>query len=466
MMRPCGLAALLVTLAGPCLTAQTPADRVRARADSLLLSLHERGLFNGAVVLGRTGEPLYARGFGPANLAAGVAFTPDTPADGASITKTLAAASVFMLVQEDRLKLDDRVQQHLPEYPHPQTRVRDLISHTTGLPEAEYDFFNDLMPADQVRTTALLVNLLRQQAVPLDFEPGTRFRYSSIGFDVAVLVVERLTGQRWDAFLQERVFGPLHLDNTFLRWPRLGDWQGVRTMSYRPDGDSLVVEDVFDNEGFYGGSNLYFSARDLYRWSQSFYTRPILQRETLARGGDAVTLRDPATGYGGRSGINLLGWYYPGQGRRYHYPGSLQGFWSSAYRDEDQGYSVIYVSNNSIPQWLRPLLTRALMDIMEGRTPAAIQVPEYSPFGAGELDAIAGRYAVDGVGNLVITRNGRHAMVRIGEGIEYPAYRLSGSQFYVPGQDVWIGFTAGPSGPFEQLHWLSIFRVTTGTRRR
>jgi CubicO group peptidase (beta-lactamase class C family) len=447
-------------------SAQSSADRIQSAADSLLLALHARGYFNGAVVLGYQ-EEVYARAFGAANVEAGVPFTPDTPADGGSIAKTLTAAAVFMLQDEGLLDLDDLVQHHLPEYPHSDTRVRHLLTHSAGLPEAEYDFFNDLIPADQIRTTSLFLNVLREGRTAPAFEPGTQFRYSSLGFDVAALLIERITGQTWEGFLRTRVFVPLGMRSTFLRPARLDQWPGIRTMSYQRARDSLEVHDVFDNEGFYGGSNLYFSARDLFRWSRSFYTRPVLSEAARSRGSEAAVLWDPAEGKGGHSALNFLSWYYPETGRRFHYPGALQGFWSSVYRDEDRRYSVVYVSNNSVPQWLRPLLTRALIEIMEGRDPAPIDLPAYVDLTPDDIDAIVGQYLVRGIGTVTIEGLENRVHIRVEDGIEYPAFFVSDGQLYVPGLDVWIGFPAAPAPEvFRHLSWLSIFHVAEGERIR
>lgn len=447
-------------------TAQVPVRSIQRAADSLIVALHERGLFNGAVVLGRAGEEIYARGFGPANVEAGVAFTPDTPADGGSVAKTFTAAAIFMLEAEGRLNLDDRVRQHIPEYPHGATRVRHLLTHTAALPESEYDFFDELIAAGQVRTTSLFLDVLRQHGVEPAFEPGTRFRYSSLGFDVAALLVERVSGQAWESFLRDRFFTQLGMHATFLRPTWLAEWTGVRTLSYRRLDDSLAVHDVFDNEGFYGGSNLYFSARDLHRWSRSFHAPPLLSPAVISRGTQADVLRDPTTGSGGHSAINLLGWYHAGHGRRYHYPGSIQGFWTSVYRDEDLGHSIIYVSNNSIPQRLRPWLTRALIEIMAGRTPAAFEVTDHADIGAEDVDAIIGSYAVEGVGVVTIEGRDGRAFIRVGEGIEYPAFFVGDGQLYLPGLDVWVGFPAAQARPFRRVAWLSIFHGAEGTRLR
>ena len=471
-----GIGAMLPT-APLCAQPHAPpaAERVRQRADSLLDALHARGLFTGAVVLGRGDAELYARGFGSANRAAGVPFTPDTPTDGASVAKTLTSAAVLMLVDEGRLRLDDLVTTHVPEYPHPETRLRDLLSHSSGLPEAEYDFFEGLVPKDSVKTTLRFLDVLRARGVPPDFPRGTRFQYSSLGFDVAALVVERVTGRPWDAFLRERVFTPLGTTSTFRRPARFADWPGVRTLSYRRDGDSLVVHDVFDNEGFYGGSNLYFSARDLHRWSRSFYTKPVLSSRARTLGERAPTLGDRRTGSTGRSAIDWLSWYYHPRARRFHYPGALQGFWSSVYRDEEQRYSIIYVSNNSMPQWLRPWLTRALTDIVEGRSPEALENPAFVEVKGADLSRAAGRFRVSGVGTATLTARGRRLYVRVNDGLQYPSFDVGDNVRYVPGLDVWFGFPAAASKPptspahggdgrFSRLLWTSIFAVGDGLR--
>jgi CubicO group peptidase (beta-lactamase class C family) len=254
----CVLALAAAPVGGRC-DAQVPPPRIAAAADSLLGNLHRRGLFGGAVVLARGGREVYARGFGAANAAAGVAFTPDTPVDGASVAKPFTAAAVHMLAREGKLRLDDPVRRHLPEYPHAATTVRHLLSHSAGLPG--YAFFEPFIPKGTVLTTPRFLEVLRQRDVAPAFAPGTRFRYDNMGFDVAALLVERVTGETWEGFLRRRVFGPLGMDPAFLRPARLADWRGVRTMSYRRAGDSLVVHDVFDDEGFYGSANLYLSAR-------------------------------------------------------------------------------------------------------------------------------------------------------------------------------------------------------------
>ncbi|HEX2078895.1 MAG TPA: hypothetical protein VHG08_14330 [Longimicrobium sp.] len=115
---------------------------------------------------------------------------------------------------------------------------------------------------------------------------------------------------------------------------------------------------------------------------------------------------------------------------------------------------------------LRPLLSRALIDIMEGRPPGPLEVPPFAGLDADALAAISGTFRVDGVGVVTLAARERRAYLRIGDGIEYPAFLPGDGQLYVPGLDVWLGFPAAPPAPFQRLTWLSIFHVAQGERAR
>jgi len=133
-----GTAAIVVSLSALSLAAKVPGraapSPAAARLETLFGGLHARGLFDGAVVIGQRDAILWEKGFGEANVAAGVPFTPDTPADGASLAKTFTAALLFSLDSQGRLSHDEPAQRLLPELPYPDVTLRHLITHTSGLP--------------------------------------------------------------------------------------------------------------------------------------------------------------------------------------------------------------------------------------------------------------------------------------------------------------------------------------------
>ena len=277
-------------------------DELAMRVDALLAPLVAAHQFSGAVVLTRDGQTLVQRGVGQANHAAGLPFTPQTPADGASMAKTFTAAGLWLLAEQGRVELDAPVTRYVPEFPHARTTVRHLLAHSNGLP-TDYAFFDPHFSADQVRTTRGLLQVVAREAPQPRFEPGTRFEYSDLGFDVAALVIEQVTGQGYEAFLRQQFFGPLGMDNSFARPARLADWPGVRTLGYRwRDGDWQLF-DVYDMEAFLGASNLYFSAQDLARWARAQALESALPASVVASGQQRPML-------GGRpSSITGLSWY-------------------------------------------------------------------------------------------------------------------------------------------------------------
>lgn len=110
---------------------------------------------------------LYQRG------AAALAFTPDTPADGGSLAKTFTAAAVWWLAHEGRIDPDAPVIRYLPEFPHPRTSVRHLLSHSNGLPPY-YEFFDPHFAPDEVRTTQKMLEVVAREVPVPAFEPGSR----------------------------------------------------------------------------------------------------------------------------------------------------------------------------------------------------------------------------------------------------------------------------------------------------
>lgn len=454
---------------------QTPSTA--ASINTLMTDLHERGLFNGAVVVGRGDEILYERGFGMANVVEGVPFTPNTSSYGASMHKTLSAAAILMLQEDGLIDLDDPVTKYLPEFPYPEVTIRHLITHSSGL-HADGPYFFFLDPEGHKRTNDRLLELLMEHKPPLAFSPGSGFLYSA-GFRMADILIERVTGMSYASFLQQRIFDPLEMDSSFV--PPVGDsdWPGVRTLEYYRTSDGALKPFDPDNRL----TSPYYSARDLYRWVTSFYSNPVLSESTLQAG-----LEPPILGGEHPSGLNLLNWYYPDSGRRYYFTGDNQGFYAFAYWDADRRQAIVYMNNLAMPSWLKPALAIALIDILEGRRPAPIKAPEYIEI-AGSIAveipslenfaSILGEYEMDTGGRVSIEnpppnwgnigwalKDGWFAPVaRINDGLRYNVFPVDNGMLFIPGLDAWIGFTEGDDGLV--IHWTTVFEGTrTGTRAR
>jgi CubicO group peptidase (beta-lactamase class C family) len=168
-----------------------------------------------SVLVARDERIVVHKGFGRLATTPGARSTvPDTIFLLASITKPVTACAVMLLVERGLLSLDDPVSHYLPEFrgdDRKNTRVRDLLSHTSGLP--------DMLPENtELRRAHAPLSEFARRAMntPLLFPPRTDFRYQSMGILLAAEIVERVTGKRLRDFLKSEIFDPLGMRSSAL----------------------------------------------------------------------------------------------------------------------------------------------------------------------------------------------------------------------------------------------------------
>lgn len=224
------LLTIVVALGGTLASAQDAdtSARIRSRMQSFI----DRKEISGAVTLvGRTDGIISVDAVGRRNIEADLPMRPDTLFRIASMTKPITAIGIMMLADEGKLAVDDPVEKHLPEFrgqmmvagkagdeirlkkPSRPITLRDLLTHTSGLPGAPPAGLADLY-AKRDRTLAEAVLAFSQR--PLDFAPGSQWAYCNAGIDTLGRVIEVVSGQPYESFLKERLFDPLGMvDTTF-----------------------------------------------------------------------------------------------------------------------------------------------------------------------------------------------------------------------------------------------------------
>jgi CubicO group peptidase (beta-lactamase class C family) len=269
----------------------------------------EEGKLAGAVTLvARRGQVVYFDAVGQADLNTGAPMTQDTLFRIYSMSKPITAVAAMMLYEEGAFQLSDPVSKFLPELanlevleedgsrvPAALITMQQLLSHTAGF---SYGFDpND--PVDQLyRQSQLMTStdlnqfVERLATLPLKFQPGSRWHYS-VAVDVTGAVVERISGQSFDEFLQQRLFAPLGMHDTFFAVPADKMQRfGTNHRYDRESGRVVVLPDaeypVFKDTTFFsGGGGLVSTATDYARFSEmlraggSFNGRRILSPKTI-----------------------------------------------------------------------------------------------------------------------------------------------------------------------------------------
>jgi CubicO group peptidase (beta-lactamase class C family) len=154
------------------------------------------------------GEPVFEKAFGLADLEFNVPNTPQTIFEGGSVAKQFTAAVIVLLQQDGKLSLDDPVRKYIPELPDygvPLT-IRHLLNHTSGL--RDWGAVMGLTGAgrgDRVISQDLALDIIIHQRA-LDFTPGSEYSYSNSGYNLAAIIVERVSKEKVPAFVDVRLF--------------------------------------------------------------------------------------------------------------------------------------------------------------------------------------------------------------------------------------------------------------------
>jgi D-alanyl-D-alanine carboxypeptidase len=315
----------------------------------------------GAVALVRTGQGTWQGASGLGDLQA---RRPASPADRfriGSVTKSFVATVVLQLVGEGRLGLDDSVQQWLAGAVPGGERItiRQLLNHTSGL----YDYTDDLPPPwakatlehyQRLQTRsytpqALVAMATRHQ--PL-FPPGTRFAYSSTNYILLGLVVERATGHRLAAQLQQRILRPLGLADTELpdtqrriRGPHLHGYAPL-DRAWRPsDGPAGLVDLTQANPSWpWAAGAMISSAPDLARFYQALLGGRLLGPELLKAmltTVDASESFGPGAGYG----LGLMRLPLGCGGQVWGHGGEIPGYATLAFSTKDAARQLVLTHN-------------------------------------------------------------------------------------------------------------------------
>ena len=248
----------------------------------------------GAVTLvGTRDSVLQTTAVGKADLASGRAMTTDTLFRIASMTKPITATAIMILQDEGRLKVDDPVEKHLPEFkgqfmvskkegdtmtlkkPARPITLRDLLTHTSGLP----NYSPGIADVYQKRNRTLSETTIAVSQQPLMFEPGTRWSYCNSGIDTLGRIIEVKSSMSYEKFLQARIFDPLGMtETTFYPTPkqldRLATTYQKKDGKLEPSGN-LIVDITKDARHPVPAGGLFSTAGDLARFYQSMLSNGI-----------------------------------------------------------------------------------------------------------------------------------------------------------------------------------------------
>lgn len=171
--------------------------------------------FSGVVFIAKNGNPIFQRAYGLAHKASNTPNQLDTKFNLGSINKFFTRTAILQLVEAGKIKLDDTIGKHLPNYPNKDAAGKVTIQHLLSMQSGIGDFFGkqfDETPKTRIRTINDYLPFFADK--PLAFEPGTSSRYSNGGYIVLGAIIEKVTGQSYYDYVRERIYKPAGMLNT------------------------------------------------------------------------------------------------------------------------------------------------------------------------------------------------------------------------------------------------------------
>lgn len=236
--------------------------------------------FMGSVLVARGGTTVFDKGYGFANLEWNIPNTPTTKFRLGSITKQFTAASILLLEERGKLKTDDPVKKYIPDAPAAWDKVTiyNLLTHTSGI--ANFTSFPDYASTETAPTTPeKLVARFRDK--PLEFQPGEKWNYSNSGYVLLGYLIEKISGQTYEQFVQQNIFSPLGMKDSGYDSHRTVMQR--RATGYTPSDNGPVNAGYIDMSIPFSAGALYSTTEDLLRWEQGLFGGKVLSATSFEK---------------------------------------------------------------------------------------------------------------------------------------------------------------------------------------
>lgn len=359
---------------------------LNASLDSLFSSMFQAN-DPGAIVLVAKGDSIvFHSGYGKARLDTVTDIDNTTLFNICSISKQFSAVALLKLQEKGKLSLDDTVASFFPEFHSPLLKkitLRQLMSHTSGIPdtrprtEAEWIKYkknhNSIYGnVEDYKLYALSSESLRYltDLDSLAFEPGTAYEYQNPTFQLVLPIVERITGERFDEWMQQNIFEPAGMKSTIYLRPEvpLSNYahgyipaEGPNTNKFFRSKDGRWEESDYGEAYFFptkADGGIYTTAEDFFRWERALFSGRIISEESLSEATTPYITTDRPFEY---YGLGLFLYDEPGESKAIYHTGDNGGFFAFERYDIDSDIFYLVFANRN--DWDRYETMQKMKDI-------------------------------------------------------------------------------------------------------
>jgi len=315
---------------------------------------HDYFKFNGNVLVAKNGKMIYQQALGYADYNNKTILNDSSVFELASLSKQFTAMGIMILKEKKQLSYDDKVTKFFPDFPYDNITIRNLLTHTSGLPSYE-DQFAKYWDHKKIAHNSDVLDMLKQRKDTLLFQPGTKWKYSNTGYVVLAAIIDKVWGMDYDKFMMKYIFQPLGMTHTFIYNTRrstgkipsnyaLGFVYSDSLKKYTLPDDLPAYDYVYYLDGIVGDGCVNSTTGDLFKWEQALLSNKLVSAEStneMLAPLVQTSPRDTTSFYG----FGVMIQKTP-TGKIISHTGGWPGYATSITHIEDKDETIILLSNN------------------------------------------------------------------------------------------------------------------------
>ncbi len=410
--------------------AQTKTEQL----DELLTAYTNKYQFNGTALVLDKGKELLNKGYGLRDAETDFKNNAHTVFKIGSITKQFTATVILKLVEQGKLKLNDKLNTFFPDYPKGDSiTIHHLLSHTSGI--FSYTDDSDFIQnkSSNPATQAMMLSLFKDK--PMTFPVGSDWAYSNSGYMLLGYIIEKVTHEPYESVIKKLIFNPLGMTHSGFDFAHLSIPN--KATGYFSIKDKNKGKEV-DSTVSYSAGAIYSTTDDLLKWHKALLKNSIIKRSTLEKA---------FTPYKNKFGYGWVVDSFVGKKGVYH-NGSILGFTSNIYRVEADDVCIILLCNIGTPKI--DDITKGLLSVLYDKPYVLPNTPKAIPVSAEIVGKYLGifEFSPKFKANIIREATKLYAQ-RVGDAQKHLLIPIAKNRFFVSDVEQELEFVENEKGEFN-----------------
>jgi len=307
-------------------------EDIQKKVDEYIHAHIQMNQFSGSILIAKNDQIIINKGYGYASYGFEIKNNPETKFRIGSLTKGFTAVAILQLEEKGLLSVDDKLQEHIPDYPGSnEITIKHLLTHTSGIPN--HTEFPDFDKERRVYEYSILETIETFKNKPLEFNPGEKFNYSNSNYILLGLIIEQATQMSYEEYIKQNIFEPLNMKNSGFENPE----KVIKNLAqgYSINNTEIEKAKFRDMSNAHASGALYSTVEDLYIWDRALYSEELISNESKEK-----MFTEFKDNYGFGWGIvNVF------NHKMIAHSGDIDGFTSNISRFINDDISIIILSN-------------------------------------------------------------------------------------------------------------------------